>query len=120
MIGLIAEVEDDQAAPDQTELSEVKWFTREEARRLIAGEYDGVRRSDDNGKTWRPIGLTGHQITDLRFDRLNANRIYACARPYSGVCQGIDNNLSPHCSVTNQGCTQEGTVKTFTFDTDGT
>lgn len=42
MIGLIAEVEDDQAAPDQTELSEVKWFTREEARRLLAGEYDGA------------------------------------------------------------------------------
>jgi NAD+ diphosphatase len=42
MIGLIAEVEDDQAAPDQTELSEVKWFTKEEARRLLAGEYEGA------------------------------------------------------------------------------
>ncbi|HEY9217826.1 MAG TPA: NAD(+) diphosphatase [Phenylobacterium sp.] len=42
MIGLIAQVENDQAAPDQTELSEVKWFTKEEARRLIAGEYDGA------------------------------------------------------------------------------
>lgn len=38
MIGLIAEVEDDEGTPDQTELSEVRWFTREEARRLIAGE----------------------------------------------------------------------------------
>lgn len=38
MIGLIAEVEDDEGTPDQTELSEVRWFTRDEARRLLAGE----------------------------------------------------------------------------------
>jgi NAD+ diphosphatase len=38
MIGLIAQVEDDQATPDQTELSEVRWFTRAEARDLIAGK----------------------------------------------------------------------------------
>ena len=42
MIGLIAEVEDDEGTPDQTELSEVRWFTREEARRLIQGEIEGV------------------------------------------------------------------------------
>ena len=42
MIGLIAEVENDQAAPDQTELSEVRWFTREEARDLLAGELPGT------------------------------------------------------------------------------
>ena len=42
MIGLIAEVEDDEGAPDQTELSEVRWFTREEARDLLAGKLDGV------------------------------------------------------------------------------
>jgi NAD+ diphosphatase len=42
MIGLIAEVEDDQAAPDQTELSEVRWFTREEARDLLAGKLEGL------------------------------------------------------------------------------
>jgi NAD+ diphosphatase len=42
MIGLIAEVADDQAAPDQTELSEVRWFTRAEARALLAGEIDGA------------------------------------------------------------------------------
>jgi NAD+ diphosphatase len=35
-------VEDDQAAPDQTELSEVRWFTREEARYLLAGKLDGL------------------------------------------------------------------------------
>ncbi len=38
MIGLIAEVSGDDAAPDQTELEEVRWFTREEARALLRGE----------------------------------------------------------------------------------
>jgi NAD+ diphosphatase len=42
MIGLLAEVEDDQAAPDQTELSEVCWLTRDEAREMLAGRHDGV------------------------------------------------------------------------------
>jgi NAD+ diphosphatase len=42
MIGLIAEVEDDEGTPDQTELSEVRWFTREDGRRLLAGELEGV------------------------------------------------------------------------------
>ena len=41
MIGLIAQVEDDNAVPDQTELSEVKWFTKGEARDLLAGKYPG-------------------------------------------------------------------------------
>ncbi|MEW5683534.1 MAG: NAD(+) diphosphatase [Pseudomonadota bacterium] len=42
MIGLIAEVEDDEGTPDQTELSEIRWFTREEARLLLKGQIDGV------------------------------------------------------------------------------
>ena len=42
MIGLIAEVEDEEGCPDQTELSEVRWFTRDEARKLLAGEIEGV------------------------------------------------------------------------------
>jgi NAD+ diphosphatase len=42
MIGLIAEVEDDEGMPDQTELSEVRWFTRDEARDLIAGKIEGT------------------------------------------------------------------------------
>jgi NAD+ diphosphatase len=42
MIGLIAEVENDEAAPDQTELSEVRWFTRDEARDLLAGKIEGL------------------------------------------------------------------------------
>ncbi len=41
MIGLIAEVDSEDARPDQTELESVRWFTREEARQLIAGGYDG-------------------------------------------------------------------------------
>jgi NAD+ diphosphatase len=43
MIGLIAEVEDGEAAPDQTELEEVRWFTREEARALIEGALPDAR-----------------------------------------------------------------------------
>ncbi len=42
MIGLIAEVEDDEGTPDQTELSEVRWFTRAEAKLLIKGEIEGT------------------------------------------------------------------------------
>jgi len=42
MIGLLAEVEDDEGTPDQTELEEVRWFTRAEARELLAGKLDGV------------------------------------------------------------------------------
>jgi len=42
MIGLIAEVEDDEGTPDQTELSEVRWFTRDEAKMLIRGEIEGT------------------------------------------------------------------------------
>jgi NAD+ diphosphatase len=40
MIGLLAEVEDDEGAPDQTELSEVRWFNRSEARDLLAGKVE--------------------------------------------------------------------------------
>ncbi len=42
MIGLIAEVEDEEGTPDQTELSEIRWFTRDEARDLIAGKIEGT------------------------------------------------------------------------------
>lgn len=42
MIGLIAEVEDDEGTPDQAELSEIRWFTRAEARDLIAGKIEGT------------------------------------------------------------------------------
>jgi NAD+ diphosphatase len=42
MIGLIAEVEDEEGCPDQTEISEVRWFTKAEARALLAGEIEGL------------------------------------------------------------------------------
>lgn len=42
MIGLIAEIEDGEAHPDQTELEAVRWFTREEARALLKGEIEGA------------------------------------------------------------------------------
>ncbi|HEY2662311.1 MAG TPA: NAD(+) diphosphatase [Caulobacteraceae bacterium] len=42
MIGLIAEVSDDNAAPDQTELEEVRWFSREDCRALLRGELPGT------------------------------------------------------------------------------
>jgi len=37
MIGLIAEVEDGEAKADQVEIEEVRWFTREETRTMMAG-----------------------------------------------------------------------------------
>ena len=40
MIGLIAEVSDANAAPDMTELEEVRWLTRDEARDVLAGTHD--------------------------------------------------------------------------------
>ena len=43
MIGLIAEVDSDQATPDQTELEAVRWFTREQARSVLAGQDPEVR-----------------------------------------------------------------------------
>jgi NAD+ diphosphatase len=43
MIGLIAEVESDDARPDQSELEEVRWFTREDVKTMVAeGKVDGV------------------------------------------------------------------------------
>ena len=47
MIGLIAEVEDGEATPDQTELEEVRWFTREEARALVKGQLTDARAPGD-------------------------------------------------------------------------
>jgi NAD+ diphosphatase len=42
MIGLIAEVSDQEAAPDQTELEEVRWFSRAQMRRLLEGGIEGL------------------------------------------------------------------------------
>ncbi len=38
MIGLIAEVAEGEAAPDNVEIHEVRWFSRQETRKLLAGE----------------------------------------------------------------------------------
>lgn len=42
MIGLIAEVDSADAAPDQTELEAVRWFSKEEAAQLLKGEIEGL------------------------------------------------------------------------------
>lgn len=42
MIGAIAEVEDDRETVDTTELETARWFTRDEARDLIAARYQGA------------------------------------------------------------------------------
>jgi NAD+ diphosphatase len=54
MIGLIAEVADDRAAPDETELAEVHWFTRDEAKALVEGRLEGFAASP-------PLAI-GHQL----------------------------------------------------------
>jgi NAD+ diphosphatase len=42
MMGLIAEVDSADAAPDQTELEAVRWFSKEETVQLLKGELEGV------------------------------------------------------------------------------
>ncbi len=42
MIGLIAEVDGDDARPDLTELEAVRWFSRDQAAALLRGEIEGV------------------------------------------------------------------------------
>ncbi|MBP5544775.1 MAG: hypothetical protein ILM98_11910 [Kiritimatiellae bacterium] len=47
---------------------------------IYCGEdWDGVFRSNDNGKTWTNLGLTQMLITDIRIDPSNPSRIYVCA-----------------------------------------
>jgi len=43
MIGLIAEVENDDAVADDVELEEVRWLTREEARAMVAGDLANAK-----------------------------------------------------------------------------
>ena len=61
MIGLIAEVENEDASPDQTELEEVRWFTREDARMLLAGEIQGA---------WAPppLAIAHHLVKAWAFE----------------------------------------------------
>jgi NAD+ diphosphatase len=43
MIGLIAEVENDDAVADDVELEEVRWLTRAEARAMVAGNLSDAK-----------------------------------------------------------------------------
>lgn len=43
MIGLIAEVDGEDARPDQTELEAVAWLTRAEARACLAGDHPAIK-----------------------------------------------------------------------------
>jgi NAD+ diphosphatase len=43
MIGLVCEVDSEDAAPDQTELEAVAWLTRDEARACLAGEHPTIK-----------------------------------------------------------------------------
>jgi NAD+ diphosphatase len=42
MLGLIAEVSDEKAAPDMNELEAVRWLSRAEARAMVDGTLEGV------------------------------------------------------------------------------
>lgn len=42
MIGLLAEVEDEDGRPDQTEISEIRWFTKAQALDLLAGRIEDL------------------------------------------------------------------------------
>ncbi|HYC98022.1 NAD(+) diphosphatase [Brevundimonas sp.] len=43
MIGLMCEVDSEDAAPDQTELEAVAWLTRDEARACLAGDHPTIK-----------------------------------------------------------------------------
>ena len=43
MIGLVCEVDSEEAAPDQTELEAVAWLTRDEARACLAGAHPTIK-----------------------------------------------------------------------------
>lgn len=43
MIGLVCEVDSEEAAPDQTELEAVAWLTRDEARACLAGAHPAIK-----------------------------------------------------------------------------
>jgi NAD+ diphosphatase len=60
MIGLIAEVSDRNARPDQTELEEVRWFQRDELAALLAGDTSGW--SDIEGLGVPPPFAIAHQL----------------------------------------------------------
>jgi NAD+ diphosphatase len=60
MIGLLAEVADDEAAPDDSELEAVKWLTRPEARDLVDGKLSGLSAPP-------PFAIAHHLIRDWAY-----------------------------------------------------
>lgn len=61
MIGLFAEVASDAAVPDGTELEEVRWLTREEARRSLDGTHPEVLAPSTLGISRHLIHAWAHQ-----------------------------------------------------------
>lgn len=57
MIGLFAEVESDRAVADGTELEEVRWLNRREARAMLAGDHPHVLAPS-------VLGISRHLIHD--------------------------------------------------------
>jgi NAD+ diphosphatase len=55
MIGCLAECESRELKLDGSELAEARWFTREEARALLAGSAAGLRRP-------LPFAIASHLI----------------------------------------------------------
>jgi NAD+ diphosphatase len=62
MIGLMADVSDNQAAPDLTELEAVLWLTRAEARAMVEGKLDDVAAPP-------PTAIAHHLIHDWAYER---------------------------------------------------
>ena len=66
MIGLIVEVSDQNAAPDQTELEEVRWFSRDELRRILQAQAQpqgsGGAWGDVDGVGVPPPFAVAHQL----------------------------------------------------------
>jgi NAD+ diphosphatase len=62
MIGLMAEVSDDNAVADLNELEAIRWLTRAEARDVIDGKVEGVTAPP-------PLAIAFHLLRDWAFDR---------------------------------------------------
>jgi NAD+ diphosphatase len=60
MIGLMAEVSDDNAVPDLNELEAVMWLTKAEARDVIDGKVEGVTAPP-------PLAIAFHLLRDWAF-----------------------------------------------------
>jgi NAD+ diphosphatase len=60
MLGLIAEVSDEEAAPDLTELESVRWLTRAGARAMLEDKLEGVSAPP-------PLAIAHHLIRDWAY-----------------------------------------------------